>query len=98
MTATIVKGDGWLRTLGFGSSTASYEITVRRSGADEAASSADGVLTAEVGTMVEARHARRAVLVLEDGRSVGIDIGDLTASGLAFTIRADSHRSIDIFL
>ncbi|QIB32380.1 hypothetical protein [Ancylobacter pratisalsi] len=98
MTATIVKGEGWLRTLGFGSSTARYEITIRRpAGAGSSQATADGVLRAEVATMIEARSAQRAVLVLESGRSVAIVIKDLTPAGLVFAVPADPHRSAGLF-
>jgi len=94
MTATIVRGDGWLRTLGFGSSTARYEITIRRpDGAASARAAAHGVLKAEVATMIEARSARRAVLVLESGRSLAIEVRDLTPAGLEFTIADDVLRA-----
>lgn len=98
MTATIVRGDGWLRTRGFGSSTARYEITVRRPGGEGSSqASADGVLRAEVATMVEARNARRAVLVLESGRSVSIEIKDLTPAGLVFAVPSDTQLSSGTF-
>ncbi|MCS0493885.1 hypothetical protein NVS89_02160 [Ancylobacter sp. MQZ15Z-1] len=85
MPTTVLAGSGWLRTA-FASSTADYEITLRRPDTAGAPSFAEGVLRAEVTIMIEARAARRATLVLASERSAPIEIRDLTPAGLTFRL------------
>lgn len=86
-----LEGSGWLRTRGWGSSTAVYEIDLRwqEGGAGVAAS---GTLRSEVAIMIEARSARRAVLVLASGDAVAIEIVDMTPAGLIFHVVDDMAK------
>jgi len=82
--AATQRGMGWLRTRTLGASTARYEIVTRRD--DEGVLRQVGLLRAEGFTMIEARAARNAVLVLECGDPVRIVVHDLTPAGLAFEV------------
>lgn len=83
-----LEGSGWLRTRGWGSSTAVYEIELRRQEGGPGIA-ADGTLRAEVAIMIEARSARRAVLVLASGEAIAIEIVDMTPAGLVFHVVDD---------
>lgn len=89
MALTKLEGSGWLRTRGFASSTAVYEIFLRQQEGGSGAFAADGTVLAEVATMVEARYAKRAVLVLASGDTVSIDVVDMTPAGLTFHVTDD---------
>lgn len=76
-----IKGQGWLRTLAAGASTASYHFTLK---SENGVLFAHGEIKAELTQMVEARAARRATLVLSGGRWMPIEVVDLAAGSLAF--------------
>ncbi|MBS9478911.1 hypothetical protein [Ancylobacter radicis] len=81
-----VKGRGWLRTSNFGSSTASYQFSIRT---ENGVLVAEGEVRGELTQMVEARAARRATLVLDNDRWMPIEALDLTADGLKFRSLGD---------
>lgn len=68
MASTTIAGSGWLRTAGFGSSTARYNLTM----SDDRHLS--GEVCGEMATMIEAASLGRATLVLESGRTVRVDV------------------------
>jgi hypothetical protein len=70
----LLKGMGWLRVRGSASAAASYRLNVRRcdSGALHGRIEAEGLLSANLSTMLDAEHEGGATLVLADGAPVAV--------------------------
>lgn len=81
MASTTIAGSGWLRTNGFGSSTARYHLTI----SDDLYLA--GEVCGEMATMIEAASVGRATLVLESGRTVRVDV--LHRSQQCLSVHAD---------
>jgi hypothetical protein len=71
------------------SSTARYQIDIsqRVTGPAAGVLVGSGIVAAEMLTMIEARTAGRAVLVLSNGESIDIQLQDFFGPEAAFTVR-----------
>jgi hypothetical protein len=83
-----LAGVGWLRVPASVSSTARYQLDISRrsAGAEPGAFVTKGMLAAELMTMIEARAAGRAVLLLSNGEAVAVQLLDLFGPEAAFIV------------
>lgn len=77
-----IQAKGWLRTSGFGSATARFEIRFERDGAV-------GEVRSELTIIAEAKSAGRALLVTEAGRWISIRPTEMAGNVLRFKVLDD---------
>lgn len=77
-----IQAKGWLRTSGFGSATARFEIRFESEGPV-------GEVRSEVTVITEAKSAGRALLVTEAGRWISIRPTDMAGNVLHFEVLDD---------
>ncbi|MDQ0346610.1 hypothetical protein [Ancylobacter vacuolatus] len=77
-----IQAKGWLRTSGFGSATARFEIRFESDGAV-------GEVRSELAIIAEAKSAGRALLVTEAGRWISIRPTDMAGNVLRFEVLDD---------
>jgi len=87
----LLAGAGWLRAINFGSSTAEYQLSVRRGDAGHGELIAHGTLGSDVATMIEVQSAGRGVLVLANGEAVTIALTRSGPGRADFTVIGDAR-------